>query len=370
MARILVLGGGIGGIVAANALRRRVGRMHDVTLIERTGKHLFAPSLFWMLRGWRSLEQIQRPLDPLRRKGIEVLRAEVECIDTNGKIVQTSAGAVPYDYLVISLGAELQPGAIPGLAEHGYNLYDAEDIVRLREALGQFKGKAVVLVSRLPFKCPAAPYEAAFLLRELLPDSEVELCTPEPLPMPVTGPKLGTAVREMLASQGITFSPERKVVRVDKGKVLFEGQETRFDLLAYVPPHSAPAVLKDARLTNDSGWVPVDAKSLRTPAKGVYAVGDCTSITLPDGKPLPKAGVFAHRQAEAVAMTIAAELGRGKAQEFDGAGMCFLETASGVAGLASGNFYGTPRDIRMHGPSRLYGLLKALFERYWFWKWL
>lgn len=375
MAHIVILGGGIGGIVAANLLRRRLGREHGITLIDRSRNHLFAPSLLWTLSGRRTPESIQRPLALLERKGIAVVNATADAIDLQGKRVRTSKGDFPYDHLVIALGADLAPEAVPGLKENGFSLYDLGEVQRMRKALADFRGgKALVLVSRVPFKCPAAPYEAAFLLKRLLGERDgtsVEVCTPEALPMPVAGPDIGNAIRGMLEARGITFSPERKTTSVASGQVRFEGgQAAGFDLLAYVPPHVCPKVARDAGLTDESGWIPVDARTLRTRHEGVYALGDIAAIRLPDGKMLPKAGVFAHRQAEAVVGAIAASLGMGSAREFDGRGMCFLETADGAAGFASGDFYAQPRRITMRRPSWLWLSAKVLLERYWFWKWL
>lgn len=375
MAHIVILGGGIGGIVAADSLRRKLGREHGITLIDRSASHLYAPSLLWVLAGKRTPESIQRPLAGLGRKGIVVVNSRVDAIDLQGKRVRTQKGDFSYDCLVIALGADLAPEAVPGLKENGYNLYDIGELQRLRETLAGFRGgKVLVLVSRVPFKCPAAPYEAAFLLKRLLgkrDGTSVEVCTPEALPMPVTGPEVGNAILGMMKARGIAFSPERKAASVAGGQVRFEGgQASAFDLLAYVPPHVCPAVARDAGLADESGWIPVDAHTLRTRHEGVYALGDIAAIRLPDGKMLPKAGVFAHRQAEAVASAIAAGLGRGSARGFDGRGMCFLETADGRAGFASGDFYAHPRSIAMRRPSWLWLAAKALFERYWFWKWL
>ena len=376
MAHIVILGGGIGGIVAANLLRRKLGKEHGITLLDRSRSHLFAPSLLWILAGKRTAESIQRPLARLGRKGIAVVNAPADAIDLQEKRVRTLKGDFPYDYLIIALGADLAPEAVPGLRENGYNLYDPEEVQRLRKTLADFGGgKVLVLVSRVPFKCPAAPYEAAFLIERLLRGrggpTEVEVCTPEALPMPVAGPEIGNAIRSMLDVRGIAFSPERKVASVGGSQIRFDdGQAAGFDLLAYVPPHAAPKVVRDAGLTDESGWIPVDARTLRTRHERVYAIGDIAAIRLPDGKMLPKAGVFAHRQAEAVASAIATDLGRGSAKGFDGRGMCFLETGDGAAGFASGDFYAQPRRISMRRPSRLWLLAKVLLEKYWFWKWL
>jgi len=145
------------------------------------------------------------------------------------------------------------------------------------------------------------------------------------------------------------------------------GATAGFDLLLYVPPHRAPEAVKAAGLTNESGWIPVDRHTLATRFPGVYAVGDITVIPLKMGRPLPKAGVFAHGQAETVAHNIAREwTGRGEEKRFDGKGMCFIETGGGRAGIGSGNFYAEPLPaVSLRQPGLLWHGAKVLYEKYW-----
>lgn len=136
-----------------------------------------------------------------------------------------------------------------------------------------------------------------------------------------------------------------------------------------MPPHRVPGVVKAAGLTAESGWVAVDRGTLATKFPNVYAIGDVTTIPLKMGKPLPKAGVFAHGQAEVVARNLArAWTGKGEAARFDGHGMCFVEIGAGMAGLGSGNFYAEPTPaVRLRAPSPLWHLGKLLYEKHWLW---
>jgi sulfide:quinone oxidoreductase len=289
---------------------------------------------------------------------------------------------VPYDYLVLSPGAELRPDLLPGLADGGRNLYTLAGAADLNADLSRFQGgRLVVLVAAMPFKCPAAPYEAAMLLEARLRAQgirsrcEVAVYTPEPQPMPVAGPVLGAAVRDMLTSRGIDYFPGHKPVAVEPGRhtIRFEtGDVASYDLLAYVPPHAAPAFVVDAGLAPQGGWVTVDPRTLATPFERVWAVGDVTGIPLPNGKSLPKAGVFAEGQAEVVARNIAALVhGAAPAAEFGGEGACFVEMGDGRAGFATGNFYATPDPaVRLKTPGRRWHWAKVLFERTWFARWL
>lgn len=373
---IVVLGGGVGGLTAANALRRRLDASHRVVLVDKRGEHLFAPSLLWLMVGQRRPAQLTKDLEALVRPGVEVVRAAVREIDPDQGRVRADGQDLGYDALVVSLGADLAPDAMPGYEAAAHNFFDLDGAADLWRALQGFAGgRVAVAVSALPYKCPAAPYEAALLLdhalrrRGLRQRSEVVVFTPEPLPMPVAGPVMGQAVVRLLEQRGIRFHPNRPLQAIDpqRRELAFQdGTREPFDLLAAVPPHRPPEAIKQSPLANEAGWVPVDKQTLRTRYEHVYAVGDVATITLASGKPLPKAGVFAHAEALAVAETLAAELRGGPPAHFDGLGYCWVELGAGQAAFAVGNFYAEPSpEIRLRAPGRLWHLGKVLFERAW-----
>ncbi len=192
--------------------------------------------------------------------------------------------------------------------------------------------------------------------------------------MPVAGLATGNAVKQMVEKQGIRFHPQMKVTSINaKGKeVAFDNNQlVPYDLLIAIPPHRAPLVVKDSGLLSESGWIPVDARTLKTRYEGVYAIGDITTIMLPIGKPLPKAGVFAHYEAEAVAKNIASELeGSQPSHTFNGQGYCFLEMGGNRAGFAGGNFYAAPEPrVKMRRPGYHWHWGKVLFEKWWLRHW-
>ncbi|MCR4301118.1 MAG: NAD(P)/FAD-dependent oxidoreductase [Sulfuricaulis sp.] len=378
---ILVLGAGIGGLATAGRLRKKLPREHRIVLIDREADYVFAPSFLWLMTGQRTRESISRPMAKLPRRGIELIHGEIESIDPQNRAVRVNGRTLAGDYLVIALGAELAPETIPGLAPAGHNFYTLGGAESLREARMNFRaGRLVVLVSGIPFKCPAAPYEAAMLLeadlrrRGVRDRTTVELYSPEPGPMGVAGPVVSAMVRQMVESKDIAYHPEHAVTKVDPSarRIYFTNNTTAdFDLLAYVPPHRVPTVVHEAGLCGESGWVPVNRFKLETKYPGVYAIGDVTGIPLAIGKPLPKAGVFAHKQAEVVAHNIArAIIDAGEEQTFQGHGECFVETGDGRAGFGSGNFYAEPKpQVRLYPPRwwRHYG--KVLYEQYWLHRW-
>ncbi len=378
---VVVLGGGIGGLVTAHRLARKKDG-HRVVLVERDPVYHFASSLLWVLSGARRPEQITVDLRRLTaRRGIELAQAELQAIDVDAGRVETSTGPIPYDRLVVALGAELAPDILPGFAQGANNVYTLEGAVAAASALREFEGgRVVVLVSRLPFKCPAAPYETALLAEALLrkrgvrPGVAIDIYTPEPFPMPTAGPILGEALRGILEQRQIGFHPERTVERIEPEAhelVLGSGERVGYDLLLGVPPHRAPAAVRESGLAAETGFIPVDRATLATTADGVFAIGDVTTIPVAGGKFLPKAGVFAHAHATVVAKRIAAELaGRPASDAFDGKGACFLEMGDGIAAYATGNFYADDApQVTLRRPGRHWHLAKVAFEKYWLRRW-
>ncbi len=178
----------------------------------------------------------ERALSGLARKGIEWVHGEVLELDPKTRRVRTSSGMLEEDYLVIALGAEKDGSGIPGFAESAYDLYDSTGALRIYNALQEFdRGRAVILISRSPFSCPAAPYEAAFLMDSAFRTKgnrkrvDITIYTPEPKPMPGAGPETGNAVVGMLKERDIAFYLQQKLQKVESGsrKIVFEGSQAR-----------------------------------------------------------------------------------------------------------------------------------------------
>jgi sulfide:quinone oxidoreductase len=188
--------------------------------------------------------------------------------------------------------------------------------------------------------------------------------------MPVAGPAMGAAVVGLLESKGIRFHPGSNVERFEPGSreiVLADGGRVGYDLIAAVPPHRAPAVVRGSPLAGPTGWVPVDRGTLETRDERVHAIGDVTTITLANGKPLPRAGVFAHGEGLVVAGRIAAAFaGREPIDAFGGVGYCWVEAGEVRAAFATGEFFAEPDPtLELRAPGRTWHAGKVLFERSW-----
>ena len=361
----LILGGGFGGISAANSLRRLLPVEHPITVIDSSSHFHIGAGKTWIMLGERTYEEISRPRTELLDADVRFIEANIVGLDLSKRTVTTQKETLRWDRLVIALGADLNVDRVPGLAA-AQTFYTVEGAQRLKPVLERFAGGEIaMLIPKVPFKCPPAPYEAAILLhhalesRGLAGKARIAIYTAEGAPMATAGPEMGQYIKEELSRRRIGFHPLKTVTKVDGSarRIVFEdGGEASYDLLIAVPPHEAPKVVRDAQLTGPSGWIPVDPRTLQVKAppgtSGVYAVGDITAVPLPGRyKPdvalsLPKAGVFAEAQGRVVAHQIAAGiLGRAPTGTFDGKGFCYLELGAKRAVRADGAFFELPHPV-------------------------
>jgi sulfide:quinone oxidoreductase len=200
---------------------------------------------------------------------------------------------------------------------------------------------------------------------------ELEVFSPQPMSMPVLGQAGCNLIEDRLEDRGITFLPNHKAESVATGEVVFADERRPFDMLLAVPPHRAPAVVRESGLTGPSGWIGVEARTLATKTPGVYAIGDVVQIMMADGKPLPKAGVFAEAMGETVAERIVEEFsGRPPAATFKGEGGCYLEVGSGQAMMVTGSFLTEPGpEVTLTEASAEYFESKKAFETERLTKW-
>ncbi|MBU2444373.1 MAG: FAD-dependent oxidoreductase [Bacteroidetes bacterium] len=378
MKTISVLGSGIGGVVATHELQRKINKSltYKIFLFEKEEQFTFAPSLPWVMIGKRKYEKVKKKIDVLASDYVQVIKGEVESVDPEKLSVKVNGKEYKSDYIVIALGAETK--VEHNLDKYGHNFFSLDGADAFHKQLINFSGgKIVVLVSSLPFKCPAAPYKAAMLIesfirkRGLRDKTEISLYTPEPLPLPVAGKEVGEAVMEMLKKKRINYFTNHQIESVNEKTISFtNGTKDNYDFLTFTPKHTCPNLFSNSPITSKSGWIEVNRNTLETMYSNVFAIGDITSIPLEMSKPLPKAGVFAHYQAEVVANNIAEKLnGTQNFKTFDGYGECFLELGDGIAGYAKGNFYASPIPaVEIKRPSFWRHLGKVWFEKYWWFK--
>jgi sulfide:quinone oxidoreductase len=352
--RIVIAGAGFGGIATAAALRRELTPAEaEVVLIDRRDDFVMGLRKTWVIMGAAALDEGRRRLTDIR--DIEVVRGEIERVDTSGRSVTVAGRDISGDSLVLALGARQAPENVPGLAEYGINAWDRDQAERARQAVaGLTAGRLVVGIFGMPYACPPAPFELALLARDRLPSAvEVVVFSPAPLALPVLGQTESAKVERLLTDRGIDFMTGHQAAHVERGAVHFaDGTSLGFDALLAVPVHVCPQVLLDAGLAQPGGWIKPDPRTLEIDQPGVYAIGDCTVIPLANGLALPKAGIFAQLEGEVVAARIAARIaGREPTATFAGEGYCYLETGAGEAARASGTFMSDPVAVTISEPT-------------------
>ncbi len=370
--RILILGAGFGGLAAATELRKNLGLDHRVIIVDRKKSFMMGLVKLWILEGSRNLEESQTPLDGLNAKGIEYLNDEVNRIEvTQSRVQARDHGWIEYDYLIVALGAELAPDRIAGFVGRGYNLYDAQQVPKLRNRLLQLeRGKVAIAIMGMPYKCPPAPFEASLIIDSMMSrqgtrnNVEIDIYAPAPIALPVAGPQVSANVVEMVSQRSIRFHPSHKLKSVADDKLEFEnGSKADYDVLVGIPPHRAPEVVRSAGLT-EGDWVAIDRNTLKTRFKNVFAVGDVTEIKV-GAMALPKAGIFAEEQAKVAAKQIIDEInGRSPVATFAGQGYCFMEMGNRRAGYLEADFFNSAGPaIRLEEPSEQNFQKKQDFER-------
>jgi sulfide:quinone oxidoreductase len=383
--RIVILGSGFGGLTAANLLRKNLSLDHQIVVVDKKKFFMMGLVNLWILSGIRRLEDSQIALNKLENKNITFLNDEVTTIDISNKFIKTRSNnnKLEYDYLIIALGVELAAEEIDGFIRYGgFNLYDAEQIPKLREEIIALRnGRIAICITNIPYKCPPAPYEASLLINDILAKNgmrdsvDIDFYTPAPIALPVAGAKVSQDIVNLLNENHINFHPLHKLKAVVNKEIIeFEnGNKTNYDLLIGVPPHKVPTVIKSSGLVKEGqNWIDVDKFSLKTNYENVFAIGDVTEIKVDQMAVIPKAGIFAEGQAKSVSYQIINEIANQSHNEkFDGRGFCFMEIGNRKAGFLAADFYNITGPItRLDPPSEESYRKKLDFEKNRITEWL
>jgi len=329
--KVVVLGGGVGGTIVANLLAKRFRPEEaEVTLVDKTGKHVYQPGFVYVAFGRTKPKSLVRDERKLLRKRVRLVIGEAVRIDPAGRKVHLADGiALDYDRLVIALGARLVPDELPGYAEAAHHFYSLEGALKLKEALRAFRGgRIVVTVASVPYKCPPAPSEAAcqldyyFTKKKLRDKVAIHFLSPLSRVFPLE--PVNPVVEQIFAKHDIQSTIFFNVESIDtnaKTVTSIEGETVPYDLLLMIPPHRGAKVVEDSGLGDRGGWLPTDKHTLRTKAHSeIFGLGDCTDV------PVSKSGAAAHFQAKVIAESIAADLtGQPATARYDGHVMCYCD---------------------------------------------
>lgn len=367
-AKIVVLGGGVGGTLTANLLSKELGREARITVVDPTGMHVYQPGFLYLALGQANGRWLARDERTLLRRDVDLAIERAVRIDPDAGSVQLErGGSLDWDYLVIATGARLVPEEIPGLNEGAFGFYSLEDAERLREELRRFRGGRVkVGIAGIPYKCPPAPVEFVFMLdqylrrRGLRERSEIALLSP--LNRAFTIESASRLIQPIMSARGIELETFFNVESVDpSARVVssLEGDKAEYDLLVLVPPHRGQELIDKSKLGDASGWLPTDRNTLQVEGhERIFAIGDGTNL------PISKSGSTAHFEAPVVASRVASLIrGTAPRSNYGGRVMCFLETGDGRATALRFDYEHPPVPPR---PGRIWHAAKWLFNRaYW-----
>jgi sulfide:quinone oxidoreductase len=391
MKRVVVLGGGVGGTLAANLIARKLKReisagKAKVTVVDATGSHAYQPGYMDIAMGSEKPQKLVRPEKSLLDGNVELVIDSVTAIDASGGRVTLASGVtMAFDQLVVALGSRILPGEMANFETEAHHFYTPEAAARLRKALDAFKGgKIVIGIAGIPYKCPPAPLEVAFLIESELRErglrDQTELTFLSPINRAFTIESVSDMATPIFEEKGIRLELLAGVGEIDAARkvVITDAfEEHPYDLLICVPPHKGAQVLIDSGLAPRSGWLPTDRATLQVkkvakPTPGladednprypnVYALGDTTDL------PLSKAGSTAHFEAPVVAERVAAAIqGRepeGKEASYTGKVMCFFEVGDGKGTLLQFDYNHPPKPPK---PSQLWHIGKIMFNKtYW-----
>ena len=349
---VLILGGGFGGLAAANEIRNNLSSSQiKITVVDKKDWFMVGFAKLWIIKGIRTFENSIGLLNKLAKKEIDFLKEEVLQIDLQNKNIKTTTNILPYDFLIIAMGAVLAPEKIPGLLENGMNLYDHNQLTEIHNKLKNMKsGSIAISIMGMPYKCPPAPFEASLLIDSMLREEgirdsvQIHFYSPAPITLPAAGPEISQQILTLINSENIVFHDSCKIKSVEKNKLIFQNnEEANFDLLLAIPPHVAPKIIYDSGLAKDGGFIPIN-RDCKTPFENVYAVGDVTTLTVTDTMAVPKAGVFAEGEAITVAQNIISKIQSKKESSlFDGKGGCFIESGRDTASLIEVDMFSEPK---------------------------
>ena len=314
MARVLVLGGGFGGVVAAERLAEQLSDEHQITLVSRSRQFVFYPALVRLAYGKCDKKDVSFDLrDTMLNRRVNFIEAEVAHIDPFERKVSIAYGQVegklPYDYLIFALGRRLATEKITGFYEHAHHLLNVDKAIAFGKAVEEFSEGRAVFGQCLGARMPVPVYESAFALARLLGQkgncerTRITVVTPDTLESELRDTGAAAALKKAFDAHQIELLTNFRIASVKQNSVFANtGDTIDFNLLMLVPPFRGSSAAHYMGATDDEGYIRVDSNMRVIGHERMYAVGDCVAFSG------PKMGHMAVRQAEVAAANLAATI--------------------------------------------------------------
>ena len=353
MNRLLILGGGTAGTMAANRLRRRLdSAAWKITVVEQSDTHHYQPGHLFIPFGIYLPRDVVKPLKRFIPAGVDLVCGEIDrVVADENRVLLTDGRELPYDYLIIATGTSPRPDQTPGMADGEWQksvheFYTLEGATALADKLSDWAGgRLVIHIVDMPIKCPVAPLEFAFLADAFFTDrgmrDRVEMVFATPLEGAFTKPVASKHLGSLLDERKIALEGDFVTERVDpdaKTLVSYDERTIPFDLLVTIPLHMGADFIGRSGLGDDLQYVPVDKETLLSKAHdNIFAIGDASNI------PTSKAGSVAHFSMELFEDNFVDHInGRPMTRLFDGHANCFIETGHGKGLLIDFNYETEP----------------------------
>lgn len=315
MANIIILGGGFGGVVAAEQLARMLDSQHYITLIAREDQFLFYPAFVRYAFSECECEDISFDLrEAMLDRRVHFIKAEVARINPRSQRITLAHGEtegdVSYDYLIFALGRRLATERVTGFFEHAHHLLTPDAALKFREAVKGFhKGRAII-GSCPGARLPVPVYETAFALSRHMKErgehEQVQITIVDPevgSNQRLGGRELADKLYTALTESRIELVPDFPVAHITASEVSTEnGDSLPYDLLMLIPPFAGAGAAMRSRITDSGNFIRVDKYMRVRGAERMYAVGDAVNLRG------PKMGHMAVRQAAVAAENLHAEL--------------------------------------------------------------
>ena len=370
MARVLILGGGFGGVTAAEALAHQLGEENQITLVSRSKRFVFYPALVRLAFGKCEPDDISFDLRrSLTNRRINFIEGEIARLDLDEREAIVAhgdvEGRIPYEYLVYALGRRLATEYIDGFFDHAHHLLDLEGALAFGEAVRNLLEGRIV-IGQCPDARLAVPvYETAFALSKWLKENanrdavRITVVSPATIESEFGDAKVSALIHQALVREGIEFLPDFPVTRVGADFVSSaDGRELSCNLAMLLPPFRGSSPASHVGLTDKDGYINVDWTMKAVSAERIYAVGDCVNF------PGPKMGHMAVNQAQVAAANVAAEIaGHQVASHYDHEMMMVLDVVDGDSIYFHKNLWSDDPGSLKHG--RFWSWAKRTHEKYW-----